>query len=57
MAPGEHSREGQLMFMVMEVQMIVVMYRNEFLEGFFRLRRRQVNIEMLGWLQDLELFP
>lgn len=37
MAPGEQPREGQLEFMVMEVQMIVAMYRNGFLEGFLRL--------------------
>lgn len=40
--PSEQPREGQLMFMVMEVQMIVVMYRNGFLEGFFRIRKSQV---------------
>ena len=35
------------MFMLVEVQVVVVMYRNEFLEGFFRQRRGQVTMEML----------
>ena len=57
LAPGKLSRKGQLMFMVMGIQDLVVMYPNEFLEGLFRLRRSQVTVEMLGWLQDLEPVP
>lgn len=32
------------------------MWGNELLEEFFKPKRSQVTVRILGWLQDLELF-
>lgn len=48
-------KSGQSSLVVVKVE-AVVLWRNELLEEFFKLKRSQVTVRILGWLQDLELF-